>query len=80
MPSSREKIVAYHISRLNDKRAEVKLEAITELATLGVDAETALDALKKCYEEDDDPVVSQAAQKAGLLIYRQVREAKSNPS
>jgi HEAT repeat protein len=67
--SADKRVVAYHIGRLNDKRADVRLSSISELAELG-DAE-ALPALEELYRTDDDPAVRRAAQQAGRHIYRQ---------
>ena len=62
-----EKIVAYHIGRLKDKNADVRLKSIEELAQIGsVDA---LDALRVVFESDPDLEVRRAAQEAGRAIF-----------
>ena len=76
MASSSEKIIAYHISRLKDKRPDVQLEAIRELEAMGSGAEGALEALKQCFEDSDDPGVKQAAQVAGYKIYMAVKDSQ----
>ncbi len=61
------KVVAYHIARLKDKRAEVRLAAIRELELLA-DAD-ALEPLHTVYLNDDEPEVRKAAQSAGRTIF-----------
>jgi len=65
--SLNKKLVAYHIARLKDKNADVRLKSIHELAELG-DPE-ALDALQEAYRSDYDPEVRKAAQEAGRVIF-----------
>ena len=65
--SINKKLVTYHIARLKDKNAEVRLSSIHELAELG-DPE-ALDALQETYRTDTDPDVRKAAQEAGRQIF-----------
>ena len=66
------RVVAYHIGRLKDKRAEVRLASIAELAELA-DAD-ALPALEEVYRGDEDASVRRAAQLAGRAIF-----AKTGP-
>ncbi len=54
-----------------DKRAEVRLNSIAELADLA-DPE-ALPALETVYRTDDDAAVRRAAQEAGRAIYSKSR-------
>jgi len=61
------KLVAYHIGRLKDKSADVRLKAIHELAELG-DPE-ALEPLQEMYRTDTDLEVRKAAQEAGRAIF-----------
>ena len=61
------KIVAYHIARLKDRSAEVRLKSIHELAELGDPA--ALDALQETFRADSDLEVRKAAQEAGRAIF-----------
>ena len=61
------KLGAYHIARLKDKSADVRLKSIRELAELG-DPE-ALDVLQQTYRTDPDVTVRKAAQEAGRAIF-----------
>lgn len=54
------KLVAYHISRLQDKSRDARLKAVNELALL-IDDSDALDALRSVFENDDDDDVRKAA-------------------
>lgn len=65
--STEKKLVAYHIARLTDKNAEVRLRSVQELAELG--DPDALETLKALYRDDPDAVVRKAAQEAGRVIY-----------
>lgn len=64
------KVVEYHISRLKDKRASVRLDAIRQLELIG--APEALEVLRQVFHEDDDKEVRRAAQEAGRNIFRRV--------
>ncbi|MCA9912689.1 MAG: HEAT repeat domain-containing protein [Anaerolineae bacterium] len=64
-------LVQYHISRLKDKNAVARLDAIRELVLLA-DGD-ALDALKEVYEKDPDEEVRRAAQQAGRDLYFKIR-------
>lgn len=70
--SADKRVVEYHIGRLRDKRAEVRLASIAELAELG--DPDALPALEQVYRTDDDAEVRRAAQQAGREIYARQRE------
>jgi HEAT repeat protein len=72
MTTSTKRIVAYHISRLQDKSVDVRLKAITELALL-TDQE-ALDALRAVFENDSDVTVRKAAQEAGRTVFLKLKE------
>jgi HEAT repeat protein len=61
------KLVAYHIARLKDRSADVRLKSIHELAELGDPA--ALDALQETFRSDSDLEVRKAAQEAGRAIF-----------
>jgi HEAT repeat protein len=61
------RLVEYHIKRLQDKSAAVRLKSIEELRLLGDPA--ALPALKTVYETDTEPEVRKAAQNAGREIF-----------
>ncbi len=76
MASSNEKVLAFHLSRLKDKRADVRLKSIAELQAMGADAEDALAALEECFKEADEPDVKKAAQEAGYAIFLAVKKAK----
>ena len=65
--SLNQKLVAYHIARLKDRSAEVRLKSIHELAELGDPA--ALDALQETFRTDTDLEVRKAAQEAGRAIF-----------
>lgn len=73
--SVNEKIVAYHVARLKDRSAEIRLRSIHELAELGDPA--ALDALQQTFRTDADLEVRKAAQEAGRAIFLETqRQAK----
>ena len=76
MTPSVKKIVAYHVSRLQDKNRDVRLKAINEL-TLLADSD-ALDALRSVFENDSDHEVRKAAQEAGRTIFLKLKE-QGNP-
>ena len=61
------RVVSYHIGRLKDKRAEVRLASIAELAELA--DPDALSALEEVYHSDENLDVRRAAQQAGRSIY-----------
>lgn len=61
------KLVEYHIARLKDKSADARLKAIEELKLL--EDPDALEALQEVFENDDDPQVRKAAQRAGREIF-----------
>lgn len=64
-------LVQYHISRLKDKNAAARLNAIQELVLLA-DGD-ALEALKEVYDNDPDEEVRRAAQQAGRDLYFKIR-------
>lgn len=66
--SSRQRLIEYHLSRLHDKRASVRIDAIRELELLG--AAEALEPLRTIFEQDEDADVRKAAQLAGRAIFR----------
>lgn len=68
-------LVQYHMSRLKDKNATARLDAIRELVLL--EDGDALDALKEVFENDPEEEVRKAAQDAGRDLYRKIR-AKSD--
>jgi HEAT repeat protein len=64
-------LVKYHIARLQDKDASVRLKSIRELELLG-DAD-ALEPLENVYKTDLDAEVRRAAQEAGRAIFRSLK-------
>lgn len=66
-------VIEYHIARLRDKNAPVRLKAIQELEIIG--AVEALEILKEIFESDPDEEVRKAAQKAGRTIFLKKRES-----
>lgn len=67
MTTASKRLVAYHVSRLQDKNPQVRLKAIHELMLLA-DSD-ALDALRAVFETDFDLEVRKAAQEAGRAIF-----------
>jgi HEAT repeat protein len=65
--SLNKKLVDYHIARLKDRRADVRLKSIQELAELG--DPDALPALQETFRTDTDFEVRKAAQEAGRTIF-----------
>jgi len=57
----------YHIGRLKDKSAEVRLKSIAELRLIGNPA--AMEPLEQVFRTDIDPEVRKAAQEAGRELY-----------
>jgi HEAT repeat protein len=76
MTTSTKRIVAYHISRLQDKSPEVRLKAINELSHLA--DQEALDALRSVFEKDSDVTVRKAAQEAGRNVFLKLKEQGAN--
>ncbi|MEP7289986.1 MAG: HEAT repeat domain-containing protein [Chloroflexota bacterium] len=60
-------LLEYHIGRLKDKNAEIRLKSINELKLLG--DPTALEPLEQIFRTDSEPEVRKAAQEAGREIY-----------
>jgi hypothetical protein len=65
--STDKRIVAYHIARLQNVSADVRLKAIEELRLIG--DPDALDALQTLYRTDTNLDVRKAAQEAGRAIF-----------
>ncbi|MCU0496096.1 MAG: hypothetical protein MUF87_01950 [Anaerolineae bacterium] len=64
------RIIAYHVARLKDKSAAIRLQSIKELELLADAADTeVLEALKDVYVHDPELDVRKAAQEAGRAIY-----------
>jgi HEAT repeat protein len=69
------KLVEYHISRLKDKNASIRLEAIQELELLqDIDS---LEALQNIFNNDPDEDVRRAAQQAGRKIFIKHNRSKT---
>lgn len=71
-----DKIVQFHISRLNDRNPDVQLKTIRELELLGEQAESAMPALQQLFKSTENEEVKKAAQRAGLTIYTKSKESK----
>jgi hypothetical protein len=67
-----ERMIAFHLERLKDKNAEVRLKSIEELTLLG--ATGALEALESVFRSDPDETVRLAAKKAGRVLYFKLKE------
>lgn len=72
------KLVEYHIARLKDKSATVRLEAIQELELLS--DKDSLDALQAIFKNDPNEDVRRAAQKAGRSIFTKNQSKPENES
>jgi hypothetical protein len=68
-------LVEYHLGRLKDKRAEVRIEAIHEL--LQLDAVEALETLQELYKSDPDAEVKKVAQTVGRALFLKSRQHDS---
>lgn len=75
MSSAVERMIAFHLARLDDKNAQVRLRSIEELADLG--AEQALDRLEEIFRTDPDEDVRKAAQQAGRTIFLKTKDKSS---
>jgi hypothetical protein len=78
--SAVERMIAFHLERLKDKNAEVRLKSIEELLLL--EATSALEMLESVFRSDPDETVRLAAKKAGRVLYFKLkeREEKSDGS
>ena len=65
--SVNKRLVEYHIARLEDKSADVRLKAIKELELIA--DPSVLETLQNVYQQDSDADVRKAAQEAGRQIY-----------
>lgn len=71
---SKDRMVEYHIARLKDKRASIRLDSIKQLVLL--QATEALEVLKEIFENDPDADVRKAAQQAGREIFLKSKESQ----
>jgi HEAT repeat protein len=72
MTTSIKKVIAYHISRLQDKNPDVRLKAIAELSHMP--DQEAFEALRAVFENDEDNEVRKAAQEAGRNMFLKLKE------
>lgn len=72
------RVVEYHIERLKNKSAEVRLKSINELKLIGDPA--ALEPLEQIYRNDPEPEVRKAAQAAGYEIFIKQRKQSQQSS
>jgi len=72
-----QRIVEYHIARLQNRDRNVRLESVRELAL--IKAAEALEALKEVYDNDPDIEVRKAAQEAGREIYFHHQNKEKSP-
>ena len=75
--SATDRMIAYHIARLQDKNPEVRLKSIRELDLLN--AVSAMDALEALYRQETDDTVRKAARQLGLKLYK-LRRAQDGDS
>lgn len=75
--SATDRMIAYHIARLQDKNPGVRLKSIQELDLLN--AVTAMDALETLYHQESDTAVREAARKLGLKLYK-LKKAQGDDS
>ncbi len=61
------RMVEYHMHRLNHKRADIRKDAIHQLVLLN--AIEALEALQDVYHNDPDPEVREEARTAGRELF-----------
>lgn len=61
------RMVEYHINRLKDKRANIRLQVIEELVLL--DAVEALEELETIYHNDPNADVRRSAKDAGKKLF-----------
>jgi vesicle coat complex subunit len=66
--SAVERMIAFHLARLQDKNPEVRIRAIKELALL--DATETYDTMEQLFRTDPDPEVRRAAQEAGRALFK----------
>lgn len=65
--STNDRLIAYHLARLEDKDPEIRLRSIAELVQL--QATEALPALETLYFNDPDAQVRREAKRAGRALF-----------
>ena len=65
--TTNDRLIAYHLARLEDKNPDVRLRSMAELVLL--DATDALPVLEALYFNDPDPQVRREAQRAGRALF-----------
>ncbi|MBN1680539.1 MAG: HEAT repeat domain-containing protein [Anaerolineae bacterium] len=73
--TTNDRMIAFHIARLKDKNAQVRIKSIEELVLLG--ATNAYTLLEDLFYNDPDLSVRQAAQQAGRQLYLKIQEEKT---
>lgn len=76
MSAVTKQLVKYHIARLQDKDPNVRLKSIKELELLA-DAD-ALEPLEQLFKTDSDAEVRRAAQEAGRVIFRSIKNQNAS--
>jgi len=69
------RLVEYHIERLKNKSAEIRLKAINELRLLG--DPQALEPLEQVFRNDPEAEVRKAAKDAGYEIFVKSRSTNT---
>lgn len=82
MSSNVDRVVLYHIGRLQDKNADVRMKSIKELELLATSnalsgLEDVLSALQTVFKNEGEvPEVRKAAQEAGRSIFLKQKQAQ----
>lgn len=69
---SKQRVLDYHLSRLDHRRADIRIEAINELVLL--DHIEILDKLRDMNANDPDEAVRAAAKEAGKILFLKKKE------
>lgn len=75
--SATERLIAYHLARLQDKNPAIRVRSIEELALL--EATEAYSTLEQIFRTDPDEGVRRAAQEAGRSLYLKMRQNGQAP-
>lgn len=65
--TTNDRLIAYHLARLEDKNPDVRLRSIAELVQL--EATEALPVLETLYFNDPDAQVRREAKRAGRVLF-----------